>query len=333
MGDLLVLKLACLLLAYVKIREIVRKARSENCSKDELVRRLMLSVGLHEACILERISASFYRADETLTKKREKIGWGNVRKVYDRLHKLLAERVAQLELTPKKSKNYWSQTFLRRVLLECFRARAVAHTSDRYNLLLSGKKLRHSVPAAQRAWSLYGSQATKWTNQDPTHCEYASFYQKQLKTNAVDLPTHTITSARPLTVEDSCKIFGTTPFTSYQILGDLAHLSSNTLVSVKEKDLGTGAHLGSVKLNWHKLRKRLNNSGEFRKWFGGRIKLLDLGHLVCELRQNFKKRNLADFETFLREFSLKRCPGSASADLRGRKRKAAVLLANYAVPK
>ena len=293
----------------------------------------MLSVGLHEACILERISASFYRADETLTKKREKIGWGNVRKVYDRLHKLLAERVAQLKLTPKESKNYWSQVFLRRVLLESFRARAVAHTSARYNLLLSGKKLRYSVPAAQRAWSLYGSRTTKWTNQDLTHREYASFYQKHLKTNAADLPIRTITSARPLAVADICKIFGTTPFTSYQILGDLAHLSSNTLVSAKETDLGTGAHLGSVKFNWHKLGKRLNNSGEFRKWFCGRIKLIDLGHLVCELRQNFKKHNLADFEAFLKEFSLKRCPGSASADLRGRKRKAAVLLANYAVSK
>ena len=114
------------------------------------VRRLMLSVRLHEACILERISASFYRADETLTKKREKIGWGNVRKVYDRLHKLLAERVAQLKLTSKESKNYWSQIFLRRVLLESFRGRAVAHTIDNLRTHITPSSNLDTLPEASR---------------------------------------------------------------------------------------------------------------------------------------------------------------------------------------
>ena len=39
--------------------------------------------------------------------------------------------------------------------------------------------------------------------------------------------------SKRICVEDICKIFDTTPFTSYQILDDLAPLSSNTLVSVK----------------------------------------------------------------------------------------------------
>merc|ERR1712115_513850 len=99
-------KLGRVLRAYVKIRAIVRKARSEKWSRDDLVQRLMLSVRRHEVSYLERISRTFYKADLTLTAKRRKLGWGNSRKIHDRLHKLLADEVARWGLKSKLSKNY-----------------------------------------------------------------------------------------------------------------------------------------------------------------------------------------------------------------------------------
>ena len=125
--------LVYVLRAYVKVRAIVRLARQESWSIASLVSRLMLSVGRNETDYLHRIASSFYTKNECITKKRETIGWGNARKIYDRLHRLLASEGKRWKMKVESSKNYWYQEYLRRLLLECFRARAIAHTSARYN--------------------------------------------------------------------------------------------------------------------------------------------------------------------------------------------------------
>ena len=152
--------LQVLVVAYTKIRVLVRQARQEKWTQEDLVDSLCTSLSKHEARVLERVSRSFYTSSGSLTQKRLKQGWGNVRKVWDRLHLMLSEEVGKWTM-PRGSKNRWSQLFLRRVLVECFRARAVAHTSARYDCLRQGHNLSRAVSSDEMAWSLYGSKATK----------------------------------------------------------------------------------------------------------------------------------------------------------------------------
>ena len=125
--------LAHVLRAYVKLRQIVRTARHEKWKAHELVERLMVAMGKNEIDFLDLVAQSFYKRDRTtLTRKRQTIGWGNIKKIYDKLHRMLDEEVQSWKMKCKLSKNYWNQLFLRRLLLECFRARAIAHTIARY---------------------------------------------------------------------------------------------------------------------------------------------------------------------------------------------------------
>ena len=172
----------------------------------------------------------------------------------------------------------------------------------RYQLLAAGKHIRKCVPPSSRAWSLYGSSAQRHKNHDDKHVEYVDCYQKAMENGAENFSFRTFTATAPLTVREVQKEFAVSPFTAYQIVGDFAHLTSTRLVCVTPTHLGTGAHLGSVEIDWCALRERLNEDSQFRVWFGGKVSLLDLGHLVCEVRQNFKKRFLSEFEAFLTTF-------------------------------
>ena len=157
------------------------------------------------------------------------------------------------------------------------------------------------------AWCMYGSKAGKYHDHTATHTQYQATYRTFLRA------PHTLAlSFNPpdslLTVSAVQKIFGITPFTAYQVLGDFAHLTSFSLVSVSPRDLGTGAHLGAVPIDWYNLQNTLYHSATFREWYGGRIRILDLGHLVCEIRQNLHKQSLADLAGFVRGVKRKGAP-------------------------
>ena len=95
------------------------------------------------------------------------------------------------------------------------------------------------------------------------------------------------------------------------MLGDFAHLTSLSLVSVSPRDMGTGAHLGEVSIDWYDLQQALYHSSTFQHWYGGRISFIDTGHLVCEVRQSPQKDSLADLAAFVRRIKRK---GGASDD-------------------
>ena len=126
------------IIAYTKVRVLLRAARRDAWTREHLTERLMNAVMHHETGVMHRMAGSFYKRSGELRRKRQNQGWGNVRIVWDTLHRLLAAEVESWILTRKTSKNWWIPTFLKRVLLECFRARAIAHTSNRYARLLQG---------------------------------------------------------------------------------------------------------------------------------------------------------------------------------------------------
>ena len=301
--DMDVARLGGVVLAYLKIRELVRTARVGKWTQEQLCERLMQAVGKHETAVLGRIARSFFLANGSVSSKRSHQGWGNARKIWDRFHRLLSSSVDALELDMKTSKNYWNTGSLKRVLLECFRARAIAHTSARYTELMGGKKLRSAVPGENMAWCLYGNQTTKHQCNQDEHDRFVDLYTRLLRNLdkiPVDLAGHG--RCQPIDVATVQSAFGTSPFTSYQILGDFAHLTSMTLVTVGPRDLGTGAVLGDVPIDWSELHRVLWEGSTFRTYYKGRIPLLDLGHLVCEVRQNVKSSSRDDLSHFVETF-------------------------------
>ena len=99
---------------------------------------------------------------------------------------------------------------------------------------------------------------------------------------------------------------------------------------MKTSDLGCGAHLGGVPIEWEELLATLRASRSFQRYYGRNLILPGLGHLMCELRQNLKKKNLADLAAFVSGYGdvpETRCQRS-DAD----KRAAAERIAEYALP-
>jgi hypothetical protein len=154
---------------------LVSHARCEKLSKAELVKRLLQDVAKSGMELLERVANSFFTKSGTLTKKHSHQGWGNACKVWDRLFVLLNDRVSTFG-TARSSKNRWNQATLDKILVECFRARVIAHTIPRYARCLQGQQSDRPVDSAEKAWSLYGSKATKYADHGKflvRHCAQA----------------------------------------------------------------------------------------------------------------------------------------------------------------
>ena len=96
-------------------------------------------------------------------------------------------------------------------------------------------------------------------------------------------------------------------FTAYQMLADVERLVPRSLVTITADDLGPGAKLGNLNADLDALRQELLRDGRFRTLFRGSPTLAEIGHLLCETRQNSVARfSDARIEHILEQFDTQR---------------------------
>ena len=66
-----------------------------------------------------------------------------------------------------------------------------------------------------------------------------------------------------------------------------------------------GTYIGDIEIPWEALQTKLYHSRTFQTYYGGRISLAGLGHIVCELRQNCGKEGLEDLAHFVKDLKNK----------------------------
>lgn len=96
-----------------------------------------------------------------------------------------------------------------------------------------------------------------------------------------------VTRRTPLCDAFLKKVTSAGPFARLQVLTDAIAVLGNSFVELPD-DFGDGAHLDGGPLSrseLEELRQDISTSGQFRKQFGGRPRLDQVGHLVCEVRQ------------------------------------------------
>ena len=311
-------RLAMLMLGFLRIRTYVDQARDGGWSAGRLEDVLVKGVLRREHELLHRVACSMYKSNGEITHKRCHIHWAHADKRKDKLFKMLDKRLGRhrRELLHRRS-----QGTLQLVLYEIFYARVLCHTSARYGQSLPPTA---AAPPPNQAWRLYGDRASKHNTklQATQHLRFLNIYLNR----PAEIPTTSCTCK--LTAMAVRSAFGTTPFTSYQIAGDFSYLVSQKLVDIAVRDLGHGATLGDVVIPWESLLDTLRNNRVFRRLYGGRITLVGLGHLVCEVRQNVYKRDCRDLSVFVKKFG-----GADRNDAQPQesaKRKAAIALAAYA---
>ena len=302
---------------YAKIRGIVRAARAHKPRYEvhELASRLAVAIRGSEAALLEKLARK-------LGSKGRRQRWGNIRKEYD----VVGKRLLKLKVR-KVSKNRFCQGSLHTFFWASATARAVCLTSNRF---LSKADPKTPVPPQEQRWALYGKKAKSRSFKDPqeeeswvkfrawkTACSERSPFPNPVHPES-KLDLHTVQSMLP----------GLGHFTALQILTDLCIVGCSSVVQLPE-DLGKGVKLDRVltATDIVALAIKLNQSGQFRATYGGRVTVPGLAHLVCELRQwTYAGMKPEAVQRFLQDVGAKCCALSAV-----RKHNACEAIAQYGI--
>jgi hypothetical protein len=266
-----------LIATYVKIRVIIRDARHSKKSTAATTARLMRGntlSGVREIHVLRALN-------KKLKSKGRRQKWGNVLKSWD----CVGRQLLQMKLIRQTSRNRWCQESLTSFLWQSFKARLICHTSDR---LLRGTLPLQPVPPQEQRWSIYGlTSKVRSFKSGMDVCSKQKHTMWLAAYNRGESLGFSITPKRRLSVKDITRLaVGVGAFSALQILTDVVMAGGRRLVDLP-CEFGPGVHLGR-KLSCDDLMylvDRFNRSGRLRNCLGCRISMIEMAHLVCEVRQ------------------------------------------------
>ena len=176
----------------------------------------------------------------------------------------------------------WMHTDSKQLLIESIRARVLCLTSQRY---ASGKCPVGPLPCHLRAYQVFGYgigfteagarlRFRRWVSE-----------WRALAEGTADFGA--MSRRFPLTDERLRGAISVGSFARLQILTDCIHILGRSYVRLPE-DFGHGVKLDEgvmAAADVESLRQKLSSSGAFKRSFGGRPRIDQVAHLVCEVLQ------------------------------------------------
>ena len=278
--------LADILQAYTKIRRIIQLARAAGIPRDKLVDQLMLRCSVRDILVLCEIR---WRLQH---QKRANQPWGNVSKKDDRMFKLLAKF--------SDVHGHDCQHAINRFVKESFRCRALCVTSSRFGRVGFLPKL--AVPQKHLPYRVYG-----YAGKEKAQHKHQLWCRQYRAWPSLPHLTPYKKKLSETLLKERCSVGA---FVRLQILTDVCHQYGSSLVQLPEKSLGTGVHFGLGVMDIRQLQQLkviLNRRKYFRRLWTSSIALHEVGHLVCEARQNvWSRKRKANIAKFMNAFAHKK---------------------------